>query len=66
MPAAPRREWSCLPRLDALNNSAALNVEPIAVLFLAWIVLGQSVAPLQVLGALIVVGAVVTLGTAKR
>ena len=55
-----------LPRLDALNNSAALNFEPIAVLFLAWPILGQGVAPRQILGALIVVGAVVALGTAKR
>jgi drug/metabolite transporter (DMT)-like permease len=55
-----------LPRLDALNNSAALNFEPIAVLFLAWPILGQSVAPLQILGALIVVGAVVALGSAKH
>jgi len=55
-----------LPRLDALNNSAALNFEPIAVLFLAWPILGQSVAPQQILGALIVVGALVALGTAKR
>lgn len=55
-----------LPRLDALNNSAALNFEPIAVLFLAWPILGQSAAPRQILGALIVVGAVVALGTAKR
>jgi len=55
-----------LPRLDALNNSAALNFEPISVLFLAWPILGQSVAPLQVVGALIVVGAVVALGSAKH
>lgn len=55
-----------LPRLDALNNSAALNFEPIAVLFLAWPILGQSVAPLQVVGALIVVGAVIALGSAKH
>ena len=55
-----------LPRLDALNNSAALNFEPIAVLFLAWPILGQGVAPRQVVGALIVVGAVIALGTAKR
>ena len=55
-----------LPRLDALNNSAALNFEPIAVLFLAWPILGQSVAPLQIVGALVVVGAVVALGTAKH
>jgi drug/metabolite transporter (DMT)-like permease len=55
-----------LPRLDALNNSAALNFEPIAVLFLAWPILDQSVAPLQLVGALIVVGAVVALGSAKH
>ncbi len=55
-----------LPRLDALNNSAALNFEPIAVLFLAWATLGQSVAPMQIAGALIVVGAVVALGSAKH
>ena len=55
-----------LPRLDALNNSAALNFEPIAVLFLAWPILGQSVAPRQIVGALIVVGAVIALGTAKH
>jgi len=55
-----------LPRLDALNNSAALNVEPIAVLFLAWPILGQSVEPRQIVGALVVVGAVIALGTAKH
>ena len=55
-----------LPRLDALNNTAALNFEPIAVLFLAWPILGQSVAPLQIVGALVVVGAVIALGTAKH
>jgi drug/metabolite transporter (DMT)-like permease len=55
-----------LPRLDALNNSAALNFEPIAVLFIAWPVLGQGVAPLQIVGALVVVGAVIALGSAKH
>lgn len=55
-----------LPRLDALNHSAALNFEPIAVLFLAWPILGQGVAPRQIVGALVVVGAVIALGTAKR
>jgi drug/metabolite transporter (DMT)-like permease len=36
------------------------------VLFLAWPILGQSAAPRQIVGALIVVGAVIALGTAKR
>jgi drug/metabolite transporter (DMT)-like permease len=58
--------FALLPRLDALNNSAALNFEPIAVLFLAWPILGQGVEPRQIVGALIVVGAVVALGTAKH
>ncbi len=58
--------FALLPRLDALNNAAALNFEPIAVLFLAWPILGQGVAPRQIVGALIVVGAVIALGTARR
>lgn len=55
-----------LPRLGAVNNAALLNFEPIAVLGLAWLVLGQAVAPLQVAGAFIVVGAVVWMGLGKR
>jgi drug/metabolite transporter (DMT)-like permease len=35
-------------------------------LVLAWLVLGQSIAPVQVAGALLVVGAVVVLGLRKR
>jgi len=51
-----------LPRLGAVNNAMVLNFEPIAVLALAWVVLGQSVAPLQIVGAFIVVGAIMALG----
>ena len=51
-----------LPRLGAVNNSVVLNFEPIAVLAIAWMVLDQKVAPLQVLGAFIVVGAIVATG----
>ena len=54
------------PRLQAATDTAALNFEPIAVLFLAWAVLGQSVGLHQIAGALIVIGAIVALGTAKR
>jgi drug/metabolite transporter (DMT)-like permease len=39
-----------------------MNVEPVFALVLAWLLLGQSIAPLQVAGALLVVGAVMTLG----
>lgn len=51
-----------LPRLGAVNNSVVLNFEPIAVLAIAWMVLDQAVAPLQVLGAFIVVGAIIATG----
>lgn len=47
-----------LPRLSAASDAVALNFEPIALLFLAWIILGQAVTPLQMLGALIVIGAI--------
>jgi drug/metabolite transporter (DMT)-like permease len=54
-----------LPRIGAASNTVALNFEPIAVLFLAWLILGQSVAPLQIFGAFMVVGAIMALGAAK-
>jgi drug/metabolite transporter (DMT)-like permease len=55
-----------LPRLGAVNNAALLNFEPIAILFLAWPILGQTVAPLQILGAFIVIGAIAWLASGKR
>ena len=55
-----------LPRLGAVNNMAVLNFEPIAVLALAWLILDQAVAPLQVVGAFIVVGAIVWMGVGKK
>ncbi len=55
-----------LPRLGAVNNAAVLNIEPIAALLLGWIVLGQRVAPIQVAGALVVIGAIVMLTTGRR
>ncbi|MEK6245127.1 MAG: DMT family transporter, partial [Pseudomonadota bacterium] len=55
-----------LPRLGAVNNAAVLNFEPIAVLGLAWLILGQAVAPLQIVGAFVVVGAIAWMGAGKR
>jgi drug/metabolite transporter (DMT)-like permease len=55
-----------LPKLGAVNNAAVLNFEPIAVLGLAWLILDQSVAPLQILGAFIVVGSIVWMGTGGK
>jgi len=55
-----------LPRIGAVSNVVVLNFEPIFVLGLAWIILGQSVAPRQIVGAFIVVGAIVLLNAGKR
>jgi drug/metabolite transporter (DMT)-like permease len=53
-----------LPLLPAAST-AALNFEPIALLGLAWVFLGQAVTPLQVFGAFVVVGAIAWLGAKK-
>jgi drug/metabolite transporter (DMT)-like permease len=58
--------FTVLPRLGVVGNSAIMNVEPVFALVLAWLVLGQAIAPVQVAGALLVVGAVVVLGLRKR
>ena len=55
-----------LPRLGMVNNAAVLNFEPIAVLGIAWLVLGQAVTPLQIAGAFIVVGAIMWMGMGRR
>lgn len=54
--------FTVLPRLGVVGNSAIMNVEPVFALVLAWALLGQAIAPVQVLGALVVVGTVVWLG----
>ena len=51
-----------LPRLGVVGNAPILNVEPVAALVMAWALLGQAIAPIQVVGALVVVGAVMALG----
>ena len=58
--------FTVLPRLGVVGNSAIMNVEPVFALVLAWLILGQTIATIQVIGALIVVGAVMALGMRKR
>jgi drug/metabolite transporter (DMT)-like permease len=58
--------FTVLPRLGVVGNSALMNVEPVFALVLAWPILGQAVAPVQLAGALLVVGAVMTLGLRRR
>ncbi|HSV52245.1 MAG TPA: DMT family transporter [Burkholderiaceae bacterium] len=58
--------FTVLPKLGVAGNSAIMNVEPVFALVLAWLILGQSIAPIQVGGALLVVGAVMALGLRRR
>ncbi|MGI9153849.1 MAG: EamA family transporter, partial [Rubrivivax sp.] len=58
--------FTLLPRLGVVGSSPNMNVEPVAALLLAWPILGQAMAPVQWLGALLVVGAVMVLGLRKR
>jgi drug/metabolite transporter (DMT)-like permease len=54
-----------LPKMGSANYAVVLNFEPISLLLLGWVILGQAIAPLQVLGAFIVVGAIAWLGLKK-
>ena len=58
--------FTVLPRLGVAGNSAIMNVEPVCALVLAWAVLDQGIALVQLVGALVVVGAVIWLGLRKR
>lgn len=58
--------FTVLPRLGVVANAAIMNVEPIFALVLAWAILGQSIAPSQVAGGLLVVAAVIWLGLRRR
>jgi drug/metabolite transporter (DMT)-like permease len=58
--------FTLLPKLGVVGNSPILNVEPVAALVMAWAVLDQRVAPVQIVGSLLVVGAVMALGLRRR
>ncbi len=57
--------FTVLPRLGVVGNSAIMNIEPIFALVLAWAILGQTIAPVQVAGGLLVVATVMWLGLRK-
>jgi drug/metabolite transporter (DMT)-like permease len=58
--------FTVLPRLGVVGNSAIMNVEPIFALTLAWLVLDQRIAAMQIGGGLIVVATVMWLGLRRR
>lgn len=57
--------FTVLPKLGVVGNSAIMNVEPIFALVLAWALLHQAIAPMQLLGAAVVVSTVMWLGLRK-
>ena len=57
--------FTLLPKLGVVGYAAVMNVEPVFALVLAWGVLGQAIAGMQLVGAMMVVSAVVWLGLRK-
>lgn len=58
--------FTVLPKLGVAGNSAIMNMEPVFALGLGWVILDQRIEPVQILGAMVVVAAVVFLGLRKR
>jgi drug/metabolite transporter (DMT)-like permease len=48
-----------LPLLGPAQTAVVLNLEPVAVAAIAWVALGETLTPLQCVGALVVVVAVI-------
>ncbi len=55
-----------VPKLGVVGSSPIMNVEPVCALVLAWVFLDQAIAPMQLVGAAIVVSAVMALGLRQR
>ncbi len=58
--------FTVLPKLGVVGNSAIMNVEPVFALVRAWAILGQAIAPVQVVGTLLGLATVVWLGLRRR
>ncbi len=58
--------FAMMPRLDMARNAPASNIEPVAALILGWSLLGQSMAPIQLIGAAIVMAGIVLLALSGR
>ena len=58
--------FSLLAKLGVVGHSPIMNVDWVAALVMSWGVLDQRVAPVQILGSLLVVGAVMALGLRRQ
>lgn len=54
-----------VPRLNMARNAPVMNIEPVASLLLAYLVLGQVLAPVQLFGGAIVLAGIVWLSVMK-
>ena len=55
-----------LPLLGPMQTAVVLNLEPVVVALIAWAALGEALSALQMLGAVIVVAAVIYFQVARR
>lgn len=53
--------FAWIHRLHITRYAAVMNMEPVAALFFAWLILGQAVSVLQILGAAVVITGIVFL-----
>ncbi len=55
-----------LPRLNMARNAPVMNIEPVASLMLGYVVLGQMLGPMQLMGGAIVLGGIILLSLSRR
>ena len=58
--------FALAPKLDMAHNSPMLNVEPVASLFLAYWLLGQTLTHSQLIGGAIVVTGIIAIGMKRK
>jgi len=58
--------FMCAPRLDMSRNAPAMNVEPVASLIFGWIILGQMLGAIQLVGGAIVLSGIVLLAYSRN
>lgn len=54
-----------LPRLNMAENAPVMNIEPVASLLLGWLILNQTLAPIQMLGGVVVLSGIVWLARGR-
>nr|WP_298249783.1 DMT family transporter [uncultured Halomonas sp.] len=55
-----------VPRLNMARNAPALNMEPVAALVLGYLILGQTLSPVQLMGGGMVLVGIVILGVSNK